>query len=468
MFKLGGDCVLKEAFAKAANQYDKIDYICMINSSGIVEYSVIYSSEAKEYINEDITGMHILDVYPDLNYHDSSMLKSLSTAKEIYNVYQKLMDMKGKIHYLKSTDFPIIQNKKAFGVVEVSKIITKEEYEKAMKGTLPLECSNICGLDDIITEDYHLINLKEKIRKIAYTNSSVMIEGETGAGKDMVAQALHYESHRRHKPFISQNCAAIPGNLVESTFFGTVKGAYTGAENRKGLFEIADGGTLFLDELNSMDMNLQAKILTVLEDGYVRRLGDSKNIKIDVRIVSAMNICPELALKRNIIREDLFYRLSVVRMRIPPLRERKNDIILLIEYYINKYKDLMGKNVKGMSEMVKNIFINHKWTGNVRELKNVIESAFNVIDGDTITIKDIPIYLYQEMEIPISRKNVSEQMDTGQEMIFQKSLPENLEIYEKSLIEKALKCAKSTAEAARILKISPQTLQYKVKKYNLK
>lgn len=460
--------MLKEVFAKAVNYYEKIDYICMINSSGIVEYSVIYSSEAKEYINEDITGMHILDVYPGLNYHESSILKSLSTAKEIYNVCQKLMDCKGKMHYIKSSDFPIIQNNKVFGVVEVSKIITKEEYEKAMKGTMSLESSDICSLDDIITEDYHLINLKERVRKIAYTNSSVMIEGETGSGKDMVAQSLHYESHRRHKPFISQNCAAIPENLLESTFFGTVKGAFTGAENKKGLFEVADGGTLFLDELNSMDMNLQAKILTVLEDGYVRRLGDSKNIKVDVRIVSAMNISPELALKKNIIREDLFYRLSVVRMRIPPLRERKNDIILLAEYYINKYNDLMGKNVNGMSEMVKNIFINHKWSGNVRELKNVIESAFNLIDGDTITIKDIPIYLYQEIEIPMSKKNVSEQGDINEEIIYQNSLPENLEIYEKNLIEKSLKHAESAAEAARMLKISPQTLQYKLKKYNLK
>ncbi len=460
--------MLKEVFAKAVNYYDNIDYICMINSSGIVEYSVIYCPETKEYINEDITGMHILDVYPDLNYHESSILKSLSTAKEIYNVYQELTDWKEKKHYLKSSDFPIIQNKKVFGVVEVSKIITKEEYEKAMKGTLPLESTDICGLDDIITEDYHLINLKEKVRKIAYTNSSVMIEGETGTGKDMVAQSLHYESYRKHKPFVSQNCAAIPENLVESTFFGTVRGAYTGAENRKGLFEIADGGTLFLDELNSMDMNLQAKILTVLEDGYVRRLGDSKNIKVDVRIVSAMNISPESALKKNIIREDLFYRLSVVRMRIPPLRERKNDIILLADYYINKYNSLMGKKVQGMSEMVKNILINHSWSGNVRELKNVIESAFNLLDGDVITTKDIPIYLYQEIEIPISKKNIYERGNTNQEMIFQNSLPENLEIYEKSLIERALKYAKSAAEAARILKISPQTLQYKIKKYNLK
>lgn len=459
--------MLKKILAKAINHYDKIDYICMINGSGIVEYSVIYSSKAKEYINEDITGMHILSVYPELSLLESSMLKSLSTAKEIYNIYQELTDWKGRVHYLKSADFPILQNNKVFGVIEVSKIITKKEYENFKQGLVSLEYNNISSLDKIITENYDLINLKEKVKKVAYTDSSVLIEGETGTGKDMIAQALHSEGHRKHMPFIAQNCAAIPSNLLESIFFGTVKGAYTGAEDRKGLFEIANGGTLFLDELNSMEMNLQVKILKALEEGYIRRLGSTTNTYINVRIVSAMNIKPEIALKQGLIREDLFYRLSVVRMKVPSLVERKEDILLLANHFIKEYNKLMNKNVRSISEMVETIFLNHKWSGNVRELKNIIESIFNLIEGDTITIKDIPAYLYQEIEIPINKDFIFKRIDTDTEIIFQKSLPEKLNDYEKILIEKALKYSDSMAKAAKILKITPQALQYKLKKYNL-
>lgn len=459
--------MLKKILAKAINHYDKIDYICMINDSGIVEYSVIYSSKAKEYINEDITGMHILSVYPELGFKGSSVLKSLSTAKEIHNIYQELTDWKGKVHYLKSADFPIIQNNKVFGVIEVSKIISKKEYEDFKQGLISLENNNISSLDKIITENYDLINLKEKVKKVAYTDSSVLIEGETGTGKDMIAQALHSEGYRKHMPFVAQNCAAIPSNLLESIFFGTVKGAYTGAEDRKGLFEIANGGTLFLDELNSMEMNLQVKILKALEEGYIRRLGSTVNTHIDVRIVSAMNIKPEIALKQGLIREDLFYRLSVVRMKIPSLIERKEDILLLANHFIKEYNKLMNKNVLYISEIVKTVFLNHKWSGNVRELKNIIESIFNLIEGDTITIKDIPAYLYQEIEIPINKDFIFKRIDTNTEITFQKSLPEKLNDYEKILIEKALKYSDSMAKAAKILKITPQALQYKLKKYNL-
>lgn len=459
--------MLKKILAKAINHYDKIDYICMINDSGIVEYSVIYSSKAKEYINEDITGMHILSVYPELGFKGSSVLKSLSTAKEIHNIYQELTDWKGKVHYLKSADFPIIQNNKVFGVIEVSKIISKKEYEDFKQGLISLENNNISSLDKIITENYDLINLKEKVKKVAYTDSSVLIEGETGTGKDMIAQALHSEGYRKHMPFVAQNCAAIPSNLLESIFFGTVKGAYTGAEDRKGLFEIANGGTLFLDELNSMEMNLQVKILKALEEGYIRRLGSTVNTHIDVRIVSAMNIKPEIALKQGLIREDLFYRLSVVRMKILSLIERKEDILLLANHFIKEYNKLMNKNVLYISEIVKTVFLNHKWSGNVRELKNIIESIFNLIEGDTITIKDIPAYLYQEIEIPINKDFIFKRIDTNTEITFQKSLPEKLNDYEKILIEKALKYSDSMAKAAKILKITPQALQYKLKKYNL-
>ena len=461
--------MLKNILAEAISYYDNIDYICMINSSGIVEYSVIYSDENKEYINEDVTGMHILKIYPELKNTESSMLKSLKSGKKIYDVYQELLDWKGKKHYIKSADFPIIQNNKVFGVIEVSKIISQKEYERFKKGILIKEIENLFFLEDIITKNPEFLILKEKLKKVALTNSAVLIEGETGTGKDMIAKILHSESSRKNMPFITQNCAAIPNELLESIFFGTVKGAYTGAENRKGLFELADGGTLFLDELSSMDLNLQAKILKAIEEGYIRRIGGTTNIKINVRLVSAMNIKPEIAISKNLIRKDLFYRLSVVRFEIPPLRKRKEDILLLSFYFIEKYNKEMGKNVKEISEMVKTIFLNHSWSGNVRELKNVIESIFNFIETTTITMRDIPAYLYQEIEIPTNKDLLLKRYEEYEEgeIIMEKSLTEKIEIYEKSLIEQSLKYTKSIADAARMLKITPQSLQYKLKKYSI-
>ena len=202
-----------------------------------------------------------------------------------------------------------------------------------------------------------------------------IIWGETGTGKELFAQSLHSHSSRARGPFVAQNCAAIPTTLLESTLFGTTRGSYTGAENRKGLLKQADGGTLFLDEVNSMDLSLQAKILKAIEEKRFRPVGGEQDVHRDVRIVSAMNVDPITAVREGLLRRDLFYRLGVVQLALPPLRKRPEDIPLLTDFYVEQYNRNMGRAISGVSELVRNALLAYEWPGNVRELRNEIGRA---------------------------------------------------------------------------------------------
>ena len=303
--------------------------------------------------------------------------------------------------------------------------------------------------------------LKERIRHVARNNSTVLIMGETGTGKELVAQSLHTCSDRADKPFISQNCAAIPANLLEGIFFGTEKGSYTGAETRKGLFELADGGTLFLDEINSMELSMQAKLLKVLEEKKARRLGGYREIPFNVRIICAMNEDPAEVMRAGRLREDLYYRIGVVKLRIPPLRERRGDIMVLAEHFIEKYNQEMGMHIHGISELTKNAFLNYEWRGNIRELKNTIESAFNTAQNGIITMKDIPELVQVSTENDMFKTPNTISVPTAG------SLKEMMDEYEKQIIFETLKRSKTMAEAAGKLKISRQNLRYKMKCYQL-
>ncbi len=234
---------------------------------------------------------------------------------------------------------------------------------------------------------------------VADSTSSVLVYGETGTGKELYVQSIHNYSSRFNKPFIAQNCAALPENLFESILFGTVKGAFTGAVDKPGLFEQAHGGTLFLDEINSMPINLQTKLLRVLQDGVIRRVGDSRDRKIDVRIIAAMNVEPLKAVENGQIREDLFYRLNVVNIKLVPLRDRLEDIPLYVEHFIDKYNKELNKNVKGISSKVKELFMSYNWPGNVRELQHIIEAAINIVDNEYIELDNLPIYLSEKVDL---------------------------------------------------------------------
>ena len=218
------------------------------------------------------------------------------------------------------------------------------------------------------------------------------MQGESGTGKDLVSRALHYESARRDNPFFALNCAAIPETLIETELFGYEKGAFTDAKTmKKGVFEMADGGTVFLDEISEMHINMQSKFLRVLEDQTFRRVGGVRDISVDVQVVASTNRDLEQAVREGKFREDLFYRLSVIPIQIPPLRERKEDIPLLVDHFIQRYNTQFRKNVQGVTPEGLKLLTNYAWPGNIRELKNAIERAMILVDRDRIDVDQLPI-----------------------------------------------------------------------------
>ncbi|MBV1821750.1 sigma 54-interacting transcriptional regulator, partial [Bacteroidales bacterium MSK.15.36] len=276
---------------------------------------------------------------------------------------------KGKNVTIVTSIIPIMGGNKVTGAIEIFKDITKVMelsnkvlvLQKALYNNYNEENKFLANgtqysLGDIVGDSPPMKQLKEKICKVSFSNSPVFVFGETGTGKELVVQSIHNLSSRRDKLFIAQNCGALPENLLESILFGTVQGSFTGAKDKQGLFELADGGTLFLDELNAMSLGLQAKLLRVIEDGVVRRVGSTKTKIVDVRIITASNINPEKLVEEGKLREDLYYRLNVIYFHIPPLRERKEDIPILVDHFIKYYNKKMKMFVKGVDGEVMNYF----------------------------------------------------------------------------------------------------------------
>lgn len=267
-------------------------------------------------------------------------------------------------------------------------------HEKPQKIVL-LQHQNIEDENMIITQDKVILKIKEKIQAICNYDSNIFIGGESGTGKELFAREIHYNSNRKNKPFIVVNCAAIPENLLESELFGYEEGSFTGAKKggKEGKFILANNGTLFLDEIGDMPLSLQAKLLRVLSDHKVDRIGSEKLINVNVRIISATNKNLEEMIKNNEFREDLYYRLNVIPIRIPPLRERRDDILIIANYYINLFNSKFKKNILGMSQDVVSILSSYEWPGNVRELKNYIEYMVSFENKEVISVDNLPFKL---------------------------------------------------------------------------
>ena len=448
--------------------YNYLDGIMVTDKYGYVEYYVTFRPDVNNLKEKDILRKHITEVYPTLNEETSSILRVLKTGKPISNEFQTLITYKGQSIRAINTTMPIKDHDEIIGAVDASRYIDSPYQRQDISLSLKesVEKKNLYAVDDIVTNSRSMELIKERIPMIADTDSSVLIYGETGTGKELVAQFIHTASKRRNKKFVSQNCAAIPGNLLESILFGTTKGSYTGAENKPGLFEIASGGTLFLDEINSMEISVQPKILKAIEEKQVVRLGGYEPIKTDIKIVSAVNENPLQCIAENKLREDLFYRLSVVQLNIPPLRERINDLFYLVSHFINIYNTSMHCNLIGIDEEVETIFRGYNWPGNVRELKNVIEGAFNVASARFIQKKDLPEYLTRPFVLEEIGQNAL--MTVPAIPLKGISLEEALETYERELIEHAVAISKNYVEAAKLLGITKQALNYKLRKYKLR
>lgn len=447
------------------------DEISIVDKNGIIRYCEIFIPDMYSFTADEITGKHIFDVFKTSNEKNSEVYQVLRTGKPMILFKEDLITYKGDKVKGYSSSYPIYKDKEIVGVAVAMKVVdsnfSKEfimivDEDKGIKS----EGRSNYTIDSLITQDPYMLKIKKKIKKIAKTDSYVLIQGKTGTGKEIVAQSIHYASNRSDKPFISQNCAAIPANLLESTLFGTEKGSFTGAITNKGLFELADGGTIFLDEINSMEISVQSKILRAIEEKSIRRIGGHKNIKTNIRIIAAINEDPFESISGNRLREDLFYRLNIVSLRLNELKDRKNDIELLTAYYIDFYNDAMNMNLAGLDKNVENLFQDHDWPGNVRELRNIIESAFNLAESELITIEDVPDYILSKKTV--KPKNISTKMiindDINSDDKIEYGYDELVKSFEKSLIKEALSNSKSKAEAARKLNLTRQTLNYKMEK----
>jgi Nif-specific regulatory protein len=294
----------------------------------------------------------------------------------------------------------------------------------------------------------------EQVVKVARTNTTVLVRGESGTGKELIAQAIHYNSLRARKPFLKVSCAALPDSLIESELFGYEKGAFTGAEQRKkGRFELADGGTLLLDEIGDINLTTQVKLLRVLQEREFERLGGTESIKVDVRLIAATNSDMEAAVAKGTLRQDLFYRLNVFTIFVPPLRERKSDILLLADHFVEKLSTDHGKQVKRISTPAIDALVAYHWPGNVRELQNVIERAVLVSDGQVIHMHHLPPTL---------------QTAEGSDTAPAQSLGDAVGAFERDMIEDALKMARGNrARAARLLQATRRVVNYKISQYRI-
>nr|WP_236860370.1 sigma 54-interacting transcriptional regulator [Candidatus Formimonas warabiya] len=334
---------------------------------------------------------------------------------------------------------------------------------------------DIMGIDRLIGEHYLFKECKEMAIRAARSDSPILLTGETGSGKELFARCIHENSKRKEGPFLAINCAAIPETLLESILFGTSKGIYTGAVERKGLFEEAEGGTLFLDEINSMPLFSQSKLLRTLEEKEIQHLGSKERIKINTRIISSSNVSPQDAISKEQIREDLFYRLAVVHIVIPNLASRKSDIFLLTNHFITLFNERFQKQIIGLDDEVLRFFLDFSWPGNVRQLKHCLEAAMNLVTDEDRKIgwKHLPAYL-------LSGNNVTTGGYRQKETIVKPinneySKPDSIDVFsyilekEKEEIIKALmENHGNVSKTAKQLGMHRQSLIYRIKKYNIK
>ncbi len=349
-----------------------------------------------------------------------------------------------------------------------------EEKSVLLKENLNLkkELYDKYGINNIIGKNKKMLDIFELIKMVADSTSSILILGESGTGKELVAKSLHFNSSRKYSPFVSINCSAIPENLLESELFGYKKGAFTGAgTDKKGKFLLADGGTLFLDEIGEMPINLQVKLLRAIQEKEIEPIGSEFRIKVDIRILSATNKDPLDLIKSGKLREDLYYRLNVVEIKLPSLKERKDDIPLLIHHFIEKYSKINNRNIKWISHEALKMLQSYHWAGNVRELENVIERAILLSKENTIEVQDLPSSIinaerYQTEEIYIEKwidSFLKNEKDHG------KAYKNFMDIIEKELLTKALLHNKrNKIKTSEFLGINRNTLRTKMNLYNIK
>ena len=430
-------------------------------------YKVSLASNGEEVlklIDKDLFDLILLDIrMPRLD--GIGVLKKIKTAspETIVIMITAYASADTAIKAMKEGAYDYIT--KPFKVDEI-KLIIKNALEKKnlQKENLLLKqvVRDRYRFGSIIGQSSKMLALYDLLEKIAPTKTNILITGESGTGKELAAKAVHYNSSRKDKPFVTLNCGAIPESLIESELFGHMKGAFTDAiTTKKGLFEMADEGTIFLDEISELPLLMQVKLLRVLQDKEFKRVGGTEDIRVDVRIISATNKDLEETVKEKRFREDLFYRLNVIQVKMPPLRDRKEDIPILAAHFLKKYSEELNKNILKVSPEALTMLLNYEYPGNVRELQNIIERAVALGNGNELTPQHLSSYLDEQ----IQGKRSAIDLDIPPDGI---DLEKVIEEIERALLLKALDRTKGIKKkAAELLRINFRSMRYRLEKYGL-
>ena len=417
---------------------------------------------------DDVLGKKFHEAFPDFNLGESTIYSALTKNRPTGSKQQTYKNIYGKEITTENATIPVIVDGETVAAIEVSKDITElrsitdtlrelrgEVAEKAEPARPQIKKYTF---DDIYGENPKFQAVIERAKKAASNDASVFIYGETGTGKELFAQSIHNDGKRANKPFLAQNCAAIPESLLEGILFGTTKGAFTGAIDRAGLFEQANGGTVLLDEISAMPYDLQSKLLRVLQESYIRRIGGSRDIPIDVRIIATVNEPPEELMAKGLLRKDLYYRLNVINLSIPPLRERMDDIELLANRFADKFNKRFNKELWMISDGALKQLQSYDYPGNVRELENIMEQAISMAENEhVLTGKHLSMPNHIVNKEPVIRREDDMPLDAYMEAV------------EKQLIaNEMVRFNGNISRAADALKIKRQTLQHKLKKYGIK
>jgi len=445
------------------------------------ETTIVYNSMMAKLEGEDVNnilGKKLLNTMPYLQAENSTLITALKLGRPLNDRRQTYITAQNKRVITVNSTTPIYFNNELFGALEIAKditfiqmlaekIIDLQQNLSAQKNALNVAqpFSTRYTFSDIIGNSDALKTVKAQANRVARSSSNILLYGETGTGKELFAQSIHNASLRSQGPFVAINCAALPEHLLEGLLFGTAKGGFTGALDRPGFFEQAHGGTLLLDEINSMNINLQAKLLRVLQEHSIRRVGATNEIAINVRVISAINVNPFDAIAQKQLREDLYYRLGTVTLHIPPLREHKEDIPIYIDHFIEKYNQSLELDIKKVSATVLDAFYQHSWSGNIRELQHAIEGAMNLVSTEQeIQMHHLPALFLSNL-LTASKSSQAANINCTEPT----KLSEHRDTIEKELICAAFnKSNGNITWAAKSLGLTRQLLQYKLKKYNLK
>ncbi len=383
--------------------------IHVINCDGTTIFYNEKMAEIDGLSRDQVIGKNVLEMYPSLTAETSTLLSVIASGSKLEPRVQSYTNHCGQRVTTINQTIPLLEQGECIGAIEMARDISqmvrlneqvldlRDQMIRKKTGNAKTHSVGSAQYEfsDLIGEHPLFLEAITRGQKAARTNASVLIYGPTGSGKELLAHSIHNASARRSGPFIAQNGAAMPRELMEGILFGTTRGAFTGSVDRAGLFEQADGGTLFLDEIHMLDVQLQAKLLRVLQDGRVRRIGATYESMVDVRVLAAMNVHPEEAINRSMIRSDLFYRLNVISIELPSLHSRRSDIHLLMQHFLRELNQACGTSIRECSDELRTWIEKYPWPGNVREMRHVFESALLMKEStdERLTLEDLPPYV---------------------------------------------------------------------------